>query len=60
VTKEIELALENFEINPKQLKNIIVYGFKRSFSYKPYPEKRKYVRQVINYYESLEKQYGIA
>lgn len=59
VTKEIQLALDNFDVSPKQLKNIIVYGFKRSFSYKPYPEKRKYVRQVINYYESLEKEYGI-
>ena len=59
VTNEIQLALENFDISPKQLKNIIVYGFKRSFSYKPYPEKRKYVRQVINYYESLEREYRV-
>ena len=59
VTDEIQLALNNFEITPKQLKNIIVYGFKRSFSYKRYPEKRDYVRQVINYYEQLERQYGI-
>ena len=59
VTKEIQLALDNFEITPKQLKNIIVYGFKRSFSFKPYPEKREYVRRVINYYERLEKEFGI-
>jgi len=59
VTKEITLAVENFDISPKQLKNIIVYGFKRSFSYKPYQEKRKYVRQVINWYEKLEGKYGI-
>ncbi len=59
VTKEIQLALDNFEITPKQLKNIIVYGFKRSFSFKPYPEKREYVRRVINHYERLEKEFGI-
>jgi adenosine deaminase len=59
VTNEIQLALDNFDITPKQLKNIIVYGFKRSFSYKRYPEKRDYVRKVINYYEQLERQYGI-
>ncbi|MFW6215630.1 MAG: adenosine deaminase family protein [Alkalispirochaetaceae bacterium] len=59
VTKEIDLALSHFDIAPKQLKNIIIYGFKRSFSYKPYPEKRRYVRQVINYYESLEREFGI-
>ncbi|HKK49505.1 MAG TPA: adenosine deaminase family protein, partial [Alkalispirochaeta sp.] len=28
VTDEIQLALNNFDITPKQLKNIIVYGFK--------------------------------
>jgi adenosine deaminase len=38
VTSEISLALDNFEISPSQLRNIIVYGFKRSFSYKRYPE----------------------
>ncbi|WP_018525523.1 adenosine deaminase family protein [Alkalispirochaeta alkalica] len=59
VTKEIELALESFSIPPKQLKDIIVYGFKRSFSYKRYPQKREYVRRVITRYEELEKQYGI-
>lgn len=60
VTNEIQLALSNFDISPKQLKNIIVYGFKRSFSFKPYPEKREYVRQVIDYYERLESEYGIS
>lgn len=59
VTKEIQLALEGFDISSKQLKNIIVYGFKRSFSFKPYPEKREHVRKVINYYERLEKEYGV-
>lgn len=60
VSNEVQLALDNFDISPTQLKNIIVYGFKRSFSFKPYPEKREYVRRVINYYERLEKEYGIA
>jgi len=60
VTREIALALENFTIPPGQLKDIIVYGFKRSFYYHPYPKKRKWVRQVIDYYEKLEKQYGVA
>ena len=59
VTKELSLALDNFDIPPDQLKDIIVYGFKRSFYYHRYPEKRKFVRRVINYYEKLEKQFGI-
>ncbi|MFW5796359.1 MAG: adenosine deaminase family protein, partial [Alkalispirochaeta sp.] len=32
VTQEIELAVNNFLITPTQLRNIIIYGFKRSFS----------------------------
>jgi len=60
VTKELALALDNFTIAPDQLKDIIVYGFKRSFYYHPYPQKRKWVRKVIDYYESLEKLFGIA
>ncbi len=60
VSNEIELAVNAYDVTPTQLKNIIVYGFKRSFSYKRYPEKRQYVRDVINYYERLEKEYGIA
>jgi adenosine deaminase len=59
VTRELELALANFEIPPDQLKDIIVYGFKRSFCHLPYPEKRKYVRRVIEYYERLEREHGV-
>ncbi len=59
VTDEINLALTNFSISPNQLKDMTIYGFKRSFSYKPYDEKRKHVRKVINYYERLEKEFGI-
>ncbi|MFP4151456.1 MAG: adenosine deaminase family protein [Alkalispirochaeta sp.] len=59
VTQEIELAVNNFLITPTQLRNIIIYGFKRSFSYKRYPEKREYVRKVINYYEKLEREMGV-
>ena len=59
VTRELELALAAFDIPPDQLKDIIVYGFKRSFCHLPYPEKRKYVRCVIEYYERLEREHGV-
>ncbi len=55
VTKEILLALRSFNITPKILKNIIVYGFKRSFFPDDYIKKRKYVRKCIDYYEELVK-----
>jgi adenosine deaminase len=60
VTRELTLALENFDVPPDQLKDIIIYGFKRSFFYLPYPEKRKYVRRMIDYYEKLEAKFGVA
>lgn len=60
VSQEIKLALDNFPIDAKTLKNIIIYGFKRSFYYHSYPEKRNYVRRIINYYEALEKKFGIS
>lgn len=57
---EIELAIKNFDISAKDLKNIIVYGFKRSFFYHDYGVKRKYVRKVIDYYESIEHRLNIS
>jgi adenosine deaminase len=54
VTNEIETAVSNFDITPARLKDIIIYGFKRSFYPGNYAEKRKYVRKIIDFYESLE------
>ncbi len=60
VSKEIRLAIDNFGIGPEQLKNMIIYGFKRSFYPGPYAEKRDYVRRLISYYEKVEAKHGIA
>ena len=59
ICKEYRLALDNFDITPIMLKDIIIYGFKRSFYYHPYIDKRRYVRKVLSCYEALEKKYGI-
>jgi adenosine deaminase len=59
VTDELLLALDNFDIPPKQLKDIIIYGFKRSFYPGSYMEKRRYCRQVIDRYQRLEKEFGV-
>ena len=37
----------------RQLRNVIIYGFKRSFFPGTYREKRAYVRQVIDYYDRV-------
>ncbi len=59
VTKEIGLAVSHFEIPPKKLKDIIIYGFKRSFYPGDYLEKRGYVRRIIDHYESVERKHGV-
>jgi adenosine deaminase len=55
VSKEIELAVRHFDLTPADLKRSLIYGFKRSFFPGTYLEKRRYVRRMIDYYESIEK-----
>jgi adenosine deaminase len=57
VTKEVKLAVDNFNINPKTLKDITLYGFKRSFFPGDYAEKRDYVRQITSYYDKIAKKH---
>jgi adenosine deaminase len=56
VTKEYELALANFEIDRKVLRDLITYGFKRSFYFGGYPDKRAYVRKNIDYFDKIWEQ----
>lgn len=58
VCKEYRLALDNFPISAHDLKNIIAYGFKRSFYYHQYPQKRAWVRSVLDYYDRVAKRFG--
>jgi adenosine deaminase len=58
-TDEVLKAVETFDINLKELKDIIAYGFKRSFYPGTYLEKRNYVRQVLDNYEAAEKLFKI-
>jgi len=57
VTRELELVCQQLPVTPARLRNIILAGFKGSFYPGPYNEKRALVRQVINRYDALEKQY---
>lgn len=59
VTDEIAKAAEAFSITTSRLKDLIIYGFKRSFYPGGYIDKRKYVRQVIDTYERLEKEHAL-
>jgi adenosine deaminase len=53
VTAEIHKAWEAFALTPSDLRNVVIYGFKRSFFPGTYLEKRKYVREVIDYYDKV-------
>ncbi len=51
LSREIRLAVDAFSLGPEQLRNTIIYGFKRSFFPGAYTEKRAYVRKIIDYYD---------
>lgn len=57
MTRELMLAAETFGMTAELLKNIIIYGFKRSFFPGTYIEKRDYVRKIIDYYEKIESEH---
>ena len=59
VADELDLAVRECGLTPGVMKNIVIYGFKRSFYPGSYISKREYVRRIIDYYEEMEKQFGI-
>ena len=49
MTNEIARAVEAFEPLRREVRDSLIYGFKRSFFPGTYLEKRAYVRGVIDY-----------
>jgi adenosine deaminase len=58
MTDEIYKAVTHYNLSMKDLKNILVYGFKRSFFPGDYPTKRAYVRRCMNYFEKVEREHS--
>ncbi len=58
VTDEYQIAIKELAITPRQLRNIIIAGFKGAF-YGSYNHKRDCVRKVIAQYDKLAKEFGI-
>ena len=59
VTRELKLAVDHFGLSNRDLKSIIIYGFKRSFFPRDYRQKRIYVRRIIDYYKEIEKKHEV-
>lgn len=53
VTDEVFKAVNAFDLSLGDLKNLMVYGFKRSFYPGTYREKRNYVRKCMEHFEKV-------
>ncbi|MBN2491807.1 MAG: adenosine deaminase family protein, partial [Planctomycetes bacterium] len=60
VSDEIEKAVQAFGIDVKQLCDLLIYGFKRSFFPGSYLEKRQYVKDVLHYIDRVLARHGVA
>ncbi len=60
VTDEYRLAVDNFDIPLKRLKDIVAYGFKKSFYPGSYVEKRQHAKVVMHYFDKVAKKHGLA
>ena len=55
VTDELRVAIDKVKMTPRELRNVVIAGFKGSFFPGTYREKRHFVRQVIDRYELLAR-----
>lgn len=56
VSREFEILVEAIPVTRQQFRNLVISGFKGSFYPGSYSDKRRYVRQVINRYEAVERE----
>jgi len=59
VTGELRKAVTHLGLDSGELRNSIIYGFKRSFFPGSYMEKRRYVRRIIDHYDAVERKHGL-
>ena len=57
VSDEVLKTVQGLEVSAHDLREIMLYGFKRGFIPLSYPEKRRYVRKIIDYYDRIEKEF---
>ncbi|MBY0518370.1 MAG: hypothetical protein K2P81_15780 [Bacteriovoracaceae bacterium] len=59
VSREYRLAVDNFEMPVRRLKDIVAYGFKKSFFPGNYVQKRDYAKQCMQYFDRVAKKHGV-
>ncbi len=57
VSNELLIAIDKIKMTPRELRNVVIAGFKGSFFPGTYSEKRHFVRQVIDRYEVLVREF---
>ena len=57
VCGEIRMAVDHLGVDHRELRNILIHGFKRSFFHGSYAQKRAWVRQVIDYYDATIRRF---
>jgi adenosine deaminase len=57
VTDELKKVIKNIDVTKKQLRDLVISGFKGCFYYGSYAEHRDFVRTAMNKYFELEKEY---
>jgi adenosine deaminase len=58
VSREFQLAVDNFDIPLKHLKDIVAYGFKKSFYHGQYIDKRNWAKKVVQHFDKVAKKHG--
>lgn len=60
MSNEVRVAVDQCGVTHRELRDIIIHGFKRSFYPGSYLEKRAYVRNVIDYFDSVMATFAAA
>jgi adenosine deaminase len=60
VSRELGLAVRHARLTPRELRDIVIHGFKRSFYPGTYGEKRRYVRKVIDRCDRVLAEFGVS
>lgn len=60
MTQELLLAVQECGLTARELRDVVIHSFKRSFYPGSYLEKRKYVRKVIDAYDATVRRFQAA